>query len=133
MAVQGKRYQARCLALQATYALGEELNGPLDAAAAKAENDASVYDERVLEGICAAWEAEKDRAIADLTAALEEPWERFSLIERCCMLLAVVELRSALDTPRNVAISQWVEACKEYGSATGYKMVNAVLDGMELG
>ncbi|MBF2734575.1 MAG: hypothetical protein ISN26_00520 [Betaproteobacteria bacterium AqS2] len=49
------------------------------------------------------------------------------------MLLALVELRSELGTPRNVAISQWVEACKEYGSPAGYKMVNSVLDGMDLG
>ena len=49
-------------------------------------------------------------------------------IEHAILLLGAYELRSRLDVPFKVAISESVDLARRFGAADGHKFVNAVLD-----
>jgi len=49
-------------------------------------------------------------------------------IEHAIVLLGAYELRSRLDVPFRVVISEAVDLARKFGAADGHKFVNAVLD-----
>lgn len=51
-------------------------------------------------------------------------------VEESLLLLAAVEILCHPETPGKVVINESVNLCKRYGTADGYKFINAVLDAL---
>ncbi|HEU4530904.1 MAG TPA: transcription antitermination factor NusB [Steroidobacteraceae bacterium] len=60
--------------------------------------------------------------------ATDREVSRLDPIEHAILLLGTYELRSRLDVPFKVAISEGVDLARKFGAADGHKFVNAVLD-----
>ena len=131
------RHVSRRMALQGLYALGESRQGDLRGSISKlggmAGQDAShEHSKSTLAVLCSSFEQHHEQAERLLGAVLKQPLEQIASIERSCMVLAVCEQLGAPETPRQIVISEWVKLGREFGSETGYKMVNKVLDNLEL-
>ncbi len=58
----------------------------------------------------------------------DRPSAELDPIERAALLIGVLELRSQLEVPYRVAISEAVSLARRFGATDGHKFVNAVLD-----
>lgn len=71
-----------------------------------------------------------ERAALDelLAQCTDRPMQRLDPIEHAILLIGAHELRTRLDVPFRVVISESVELARKFGAADGHKFVNAVLD-----
>ncbi len=124
------RHQARILAMQSLCqfeVLGADFLAQLDDFLADDDPPESVreYAKRlVLET--------RDR-LTELDAALQtvaENWElkRMAPVDRNILRVAACELKTQIDIPRNVAITEAVEIAKAFGTAESPAFINGVLD-----
>lgn len=131
------RHEARRIALQGLYAMGESGQDDLRAWVEQLRelDDApapSAYSHKTLAMLCDAFAAHHRKARELLGRELRQPLERLAAIERSCLILAVCEQLGSPQTPRQIVISEWVKLGRAFGSPTGYKMVNKVLDDLEV-
>ena len=82
------------------------------------------YFEQLLQAICGDI-AQLDEAI---TGWADRPSAELDPIEHAALLIGVHELRSQLEVPYRVAISEAVSLARRFGATDGHKFVNAVLD-----
>ncbi len=82
------------------------------------------YFQVLLQSICTDI-ASLDEAI---TGWADRPSGELDPIERAALLIGVQELRSQLEVPYRVAISEAVSLARRFGATDGHKFVNAVLD-----
>jgi len=61
---------------------------------------------------------------------LDRKIEFLNPVELAVLRLAIFELKHHLEVPHAVVMNEAIELSKEYGSADGYKFVNAVLNAM---
>ena len=132
-----QRRQARRLLLQGVYALGDDLIGDLrpriDATLTQTkEADRPPYAKDLLTELIDGFNTRKEDAMAFLEQQLHIPLEGINLTERIVLILAVVEMLACPQTPKAIVINEWIEVSKEFGSAGGHRLVNAVLDRLSL-
>lgn len=72
---------------------------------------------------------ELDELIAPL---LDRSLSSLDQIELAVLRLGAVELKSRIDIPYRVVISEYVELAKTFGAENGHKYVNGVLDKLAL-
>ena len=128
------RHQAREMALQALYAWEVGRADPDDALSlVLAEHwpdadDASRAFALTLVRGTAADKDELDRLLTEQSAN----WrlERFAVIDRLILRLAVWELRQT-DTPPAVVLNEAIELARTFGGDDSVRFVNGVLDGMK--
>ena len=129
--------QARRLALQGAYCLGEslvgDLGGGIDSAfALEKNNEFKNPSKRLLANLVEAYNKKREEAIAIVDAHMDFPLEEVPLVEKIVLVLATLEMMCCQDTPKAIVINEWVELCKEFGSSGSHKMINAVLDKIEI-
>lgn len=123
------RSLARKLALQALYSW--QIN-PVPwqdllqqfGAGEEAEGVDREYLRELLEAIC----TDEGGLDARLAEWAELPGRPIDPIEKAALLVGVYELRSRLEVPFRVAISEAVSLARRFGATDGHKFVNAVLD-----
>lgn len=64
----------------------------------------------------------------DLRDCLDIEWDRLDLVERSVLLVSAYEMKACIDIPYQVVINEGVELCKMFGTAEGFRFVNAALD-----
>lgn len=121
------------------YTLGEELVGDLGLgvkSALKASKDGDTrpgkHSKQLLETLVGSFNGRREEAMARLDSHMAFPLEEAPFVDRIILVLAMLELLCCPDTPKAVVINEWVDLCKEYGSEDGFRMVNAVLDSIEV-
>lgn len=72
--------------------------------------------------------SDRDALDAAIDPLLDRPLAQLDPVEHAILLLAFVELRDRLDTPRKVVIDEAVELAKLFGAEGSYKYINAVVD-----
>jgi N utilization substance protein B len=82
------------------------------------------YFQQLLQAICTDVES-LDTAI---TSWADRPSAELDPIEHAALLIGVHELRTQLEVPYRVAISEAVGLARRFGATDGHKFVNAVLD-----
>ena len=65
---------------------------------------------------------------SDLHDCLDIEWDRLDLVERSVLLVSAYEMKTCIDMPYQVVINEGVELCKMFGTAEGFRFVNAALD-----
>src|SRR5690606_8889745 len=71
---------------------------------------------------------DRDALDAVIDPLLDRPLVQLDPVEHAILLLAIVELRDRLETPRKVVIDEAVELAKLFGAEGSYKYINAVVD-----
>ncbi len=69
-----------------------------------------------------------DELDAQMKPFLSRPINELDPVELAILRLGMYELKHRLDTPYRVAINEWLELAKQFGSVEGYKFVNGILD-----
>ncbi|MGI9337433.1 MAG: transcription antitermination factor NusB [Gammaproteobacteria bacterium] len=97
-----------------------------EAEADKAE--AAVLNDDLTIGIAASFDGRRGE-IEDLLAdAVRRPPELISTAERAIICAAAAELLAYPATAHKIIINEAIDIAKQYGSESGYKLVNAALD-----
>ena len=128
------------MALQAAYALGDDMIGDLGesvekilAAGREGDEPAEEHSDEVLEALVQAFNERREEAIELLEGGMTMPLDNVALVERLALVLGALEILSNSEVSKAVFINEWIEVTKEFGSAGGHKLVNAILDGASLG
>lgn len=134
---RSSRRQARVLAFQALYALGEDMIGDLEGMVTSIQafatnGDTEGADMGLLNVLATGTSQYKEIAFGCLENSLEVPFGSINRVDQLILLLATVELLARPDTPKAVVINEWIEISKEFGAHNGFKLVNVVLDNVKL-
>lgn len=128
------RRRARIAAFSAVFAvLSEGGKSAQEMIQKRSESPADIGDAAVLAddltiGIVVSFD-ERREEIDDLFAdAVRRPPELISTAERAVICAAAAELLAYPATPHKIIINEAIDIAKQYGSETGYKLVNAALD-----
>jgi N utilization substance protein B len=123
------RSVARKLAMQALYRwqlndapwqdLVQEFAGVEDMARADGE-----YFRELIAGIV----KDRDGLDAELAAWMDREPRLLDPIEHAVLLIGTYELKSRIEVPYRVVISEGVNLARKFGATDGHKFVNAVLD-----
>ena len=89
-------------------------------------------DGELLGELLEGFENQAVNAEAVLKQIVEVNFSSINQIERCVLVLAVLEMMIRPATPRAVIINEWMEISKQFGAPTGYKLINAILDNVPL-
>lgn len=125
------RHNARRYALQALYQWHYTQDDPTHllktfmAENRVANTDVTYFKNIVLGSIQNAQESQEL-----LTPCLDRKISALNPVELSILLLAVYELRFQLEIPYRIIIDEALELSKEFGAESGYKYINAVLDGV---
>lgn len=127
--VHAARSVARKLAMQALYRwqlneapwqdLVQEFSAEEDMARADGE-----YFRELLAGIV----GNRDGLDAELAAWMDREPRLLDPIEHAVLLIGAYELKSRIEVPYRVVISEGVSLARRFGATDGHKFVNAVLD-----
>jgi N utilization substance protein B len=133
------RHRARALAVQMLYqgevggltvaVLGETFWTQLPEEAEGLSPEARAFATELARGT-AAHIAELDPLISK--AAANWRLERFQVLDRIVLRLAVYELRHQPDTPPRVVINEALELARTFGTEESVRFVNGVLDAIHL-
>ncbi|GHT96740.1 N utilization substance protein B [Betaproteobacteria bacterium] len=114
----------------AVYAAGGEPADATDAAEVEALAAAAVeqVDGELYLTLVRGVIREHETLTAQLTEALDRPFDELSPIEAAILLLATFEFAHCPATPYRVIINEAIELAKQFGSNEGHRYVNGVLD-----
>ena len=130
-----RRRNAREIAMQSAYALGDDLIGDLNLSIKETlklkDDDNFEYSNKLLSALSDSFNQYRDEIMEEIDNYLNEPLDQISLTERVCLILALLEKRVRPDTPKAVIITEWVAISKIYGSPKGYRLINSVIDNID--
>ena len=148
--ISSERRKARELALQGLYqwriggadAAAIESHMPEWAVYAAGGDQASDAEENTEAAAAAVAQVDRERYLtlvrgvireqatltAQLTEALDRPFDELSPIEAVILLMATFEFAHCPATPYRVVINEAIELAKQFGSNEGHRYVNGVLD-----
>lgn len=123
------RHKARCLLIQALYQWQLTGDDPGDIFIQFVDGrDLQGADEEYFRQLMRAIPGEVEALDHDIAPLLERSPAMIDPIERAVLWLACHELHARPEVPVRVVIDEAVELSKKFGSGTGHRFVNGVVD-----